>query len=265
MSEYILDRIIQKTRETEKENFARFSTKTFLLTERQQPIDITGRVQEGFFVIAEAKKGSPSRGIIRENFQPVEIARSYEEAGASAISVITEPHFFFGDKRFLQEVKQAVHLPVLRKDFLIHPFQVYESYNLGADFLLLIVACLNDDELAEMIGLSHNLGMETLVEVHTAEELARALSVEARLIGINNRDLKTFKVDIKTSYHLKKMIPPGKEVFLISESGISTGADIKRLKATGFNGILIGESLLKTNDTGLALRELLQQGNSGGR
>lgn len=258
MSNFILDRITRRVREEEKHNFKNFRPDLFRLVKRPDPIDVLHIIEKNFFVIAEAKKGSPSRGIIRHDFRPVDIALSYRDAGASAISVITEQFFFYGHKLYLQKVKKAVGLPVLRKDFLIHPFQVYESYNLGADFLLLIVACLTDGQLSEMYSITKFLGMEALIEVHTEEELERALRINPRLIGINNRNLKTFDVNIETSFRLKKQIPPGQNIYVISESGISSPEHIARLKEENFNGALIGESLLKQNDTGSALQELLK-------
>ncbi len=251
----ILQKIVLKTWATEHDNFMNFSPGNFTLRNRPGPIDIISRVQQGFFVIAEVKKGSPSKGIIREDFHPGEIAAEYEKAGASAISVITESHFFYGSKKYLEIVKNTVMLPVLRKDFLLHPFQVYESFNLGADFLLLIAACLTDLELEEFYRLTLSLGMQALVEVHTLEELKRVIRLKPRLIGINNRDLNSFKVNLQTSLELKKHIPG--DIFVISESGISSAEDLCLLRDAGFAGALIGEALVQSADPGAVLQDLL--------
>jgi len=251
----ILDKINNQIKIDEEENFKNFNKSKFELINRDKPIDIISKMDEGFFVIAEAKKGSPSKGIIRENFNPVEIAISYEKFGASAVSVITEKNFFFGGKENLKKVRQAVSIPLLRKDFIIHPFQVFEAYNLGADMVLLIAASLTDNEIINLKNDIESLGMTALIEVHNEEELMRVLKINPKLIGINNRNLKTFDVDFETSFQLKKMIP--KDIKVISESGISGNDEIKKLKSKGFAGALIGESLLREKNTGLALKELL--------
>ncbi len=247
----ITDRIIQD----ESANFEAFSPDRFILEKRKKPVDALSLLDKDFFVIAEVKRGSPSQGIIREEFNPVELALGYEKGGASAISVITEKNFFFGKKQFLTDVKNHIRLPVLRKDFLIHPFQVYESFNLGADFILLITACLTDAALKEFYNTSISLGMQALVEVHNEEELERCLKINPAIIGINNRDLKTFQVDIATSFRLKPLIPG--DIHVISESGIKSHQDIAELKHRGFSGVLIGESLLRQKDVTRALRELV--------
>ncbi len=252
----ILDKINDQIRIDEKTNFENFDKASFTLKERKVPIDIISKMDEGFFVIAEAKKGSPSKGIIREDFDPVEIAVSYEKFGASAVSVITEKNFFFGGKENLAKVRKEVSIPLLRKDFIIHPYQVFEAYNLGADMVLLIAASLTDEEMASLKADIESLGMTALIEVHNEEELKRVLSMDPKLIGINNRNLKTFDVDFETSFELKKMIP--EHVKVISESGISGNDEIKRLRSEGFAGALIGESLLRQEDTGNALRELIK-------
>ena len=222
---------------------------------KEGPIDIIPLIKRGFFVIDEVKKGSPSKGIIRQPFNPLDIARSYEKGGASAISVLTENHFFYGDQRFLSDIKKQVTLPALRKDFLIYPYQIAESYNLGADFILLIAACLTDTKLEELYQMATSMGMHVLVEVHNQSELKRVLKVRPKIIGINNRDLNTFAVDMNTSFRLKKMIPD--HIHVISESGIQSHKDIIKLKTNGFAGALIGESLLKQTDPGNALKRLI--------
>ena len=254
--ETILTRITDCIRGKEAENFRNFSDSTAARADRKPLLDILPLMEKKFFLIAEAKKGSPSKGIIRHDYHPAAIAADYERAGASAISVITEPDFFYGSKLHLPLVKQTVNLPVLRKDFILHPFQVYETFNLGADFLLLIAACLTDEELEKLYRLTLSLGMQVLVEVHTREELDRILQLHPRIIGINNRDLKTFQTDINTSLVLKKFIPG--DAFVISESGIRSHEDITVLKHAGFAGALVGESLLRQSDTAAALKQLLQ-------
>ena len=239
----------------ETDNFARFNAATFDLKERTPPRDILPLMAKDFFIIAEVKKASPSKGIIRQDFNAEAIARSYTQAGAAAISVITEANFFKGSKEDLISIKKITPLPVLRKDFIIHPFQIYESYNLGADFILLIVACLNEEQLGTLYQLALNLGLQVLLEVHNEEELDRALRLNPAILGINNRDLKTFQVDVKISFRLKSLIPPAVKV--ISESGIKTRADILSLKQAGFNGALIGEALLKDSYPGKALGRLI--------
>jgi tryptophan synthase beta chain len=260
----ILTLITDQIREAEQENFHNFFPSEFTLKHRPDPIDILPLIEQNFFIIAESKKGSPSKGIIRENYHPVFIAAGYRQAGASAVSVITEEQFFYGSKRHLPMVKENVDLPVLRKDFIVHPFQVYESYNLGADFILLIAACLTDSELNQLYSLALSLGMQVLIEVHTQEELNRVLPLKPKLIGINNRDLRSFHVDMGTSFRLKQMVPG--DVFVISESGIRTGEDIRKLRDAGFAGVLIGETLLKENDPSDALKKLLKDafGDQGG-
>jgi indole-3-glycerol phosphate synthase len=253
----ILERITDRIREREEHNFRMFSPGTVIMTERTAPVDILSMMEEDFFVIAETKKGSPSKGIIREDYNPAALAAAYRRAGASAVSVITEEDFFYGSKQHLTQVKEVVDLPVLRKDFLVHPFQVYESYNLGADFILLIVACLTDEELQKLYSLSLSLGMQVLIEVHNKWELERALALNPPLIGINNRDLRTFTVDLETSFYLKGFIP--EDIHVISESGIKSKNDIESLKLAGFSGALIGESLLRHYDAGRALKRMMSE------
>ncbi|MCX6565720.1 MAG: indole-3-glycerol phosphate synthase TrpC, partial [Candidatus Aminicenantes bacterium] len=185
----ILTTIVHQVREAERENFIRFSPEKYVIKKRKKPPELKPLLRRGFFVIAEVKKGSPSRGLIRPDLDPAGLAREYEAGGASAVSVITESRHFFGGKESLTRVKESVSLPVLRKDFLVHPFQVYESYNLGADFILLIAACLSDAELAGMPKAARALGLGVLLEIHDREEWARSSSLKPDLIGVNNRDL----------------------------------------------------------------------------
>lgn len=194
-------------------------------------------------IIAEVKKASPSKGIISPIFEPVEIAQAYEHNGASAISVLTEEDFFLGGIEVLKAVKSAVKCPILRKDFIIDPYQIYESAVIGADAILLIACLLDLETLKSFMALSDSLGLEVLLEVHDQEDLEKAIQVDAPIIGVNNRNLRTFQVDLENSLRLAKDLPKGK--LWVSESGIQSSADIKRLKSAGFNGVLIGETLMK--------------------
>jgi indole-3-glycerol phosphate synthase len=206
-------------------------------------------------VIAELKKASPSRGLIRADFDPVALAKSLEGAGAAAISVLTEEEFFQGDLKNMRDARAAIELPVLRKDFIVDPWQVWEARATNADSFLLIVAALGDELLAELLALGRELGMEALVEVHTREELTRALAAGARIMGVNNRDLRTLEVRMETSYELIEGIP--EECIAVCESGLRTHEDLTRLRAAGFDAFLIGEHLMAQPDPAAALRSLL--------
>ena len=195
-----------------------------------------------FSFICEIKKASPSKGIIVEDFPYTNIAKEYEQAGATAISVLTEPNFFKGSDKILKDVADIVNIPILRKDFIIDEYQIYQAKLIGADAILLICAILDEKILNKFLNIANNLKLSCLVETHNEDEIKMALNSEAKIIGINNRDLKTFRVDIKTSLELQKFIPKNK--ILISESGIKTVQDIKILKEAGFNGALIGESIM---------------------
>jgi indole-3-glycerol phosphate synthase len=224
------------------------------------PLDFIGAVQrhegERVRVIAEVKKASPSKGVIREDFDPEGIAREYEKSGASAISVLTEEDFFQGHPVFLSVVRKSVRLPLLRKDFLIDSYQVWEARALGADAFLLIVSLLSTDLLEELILLGRDLGMAALVEVHTENELERALSSPARIIGVNNRDLKTFVTDLNTTFKMKAMMEADRIV--VSESGIRGPEDLARLEAAGVDAVLVGETLMRSPHPGRKLQELLR-------
>lgn len=209
-------------------------------------------------IIAEIKKASPSAGIIRSEFDPIEIAQSYYTGGAAAISVLTEEDFFQGSIHYLRQVKEAIPLPVLRKDFVIHPYQVYESKYYGADALLLIATILRAEELKDLVALCLDIGLEPLVEVHSQPDLDKALATKATLIGINNRDLSTMKTDLSNTQELLESIPPTK--IIISESGIKTREDIVRLESWGVKAFLIGEVLMRAEDIKGKLKELLGQG-----
>jgi indole-3-glycerol phosphate synthase len=206
-------------------------------------------------VIAEVKKGSPSRGVIRADFDPVDIAETYEANGAACLSVLTDEHFFLGHLRYLGLIREQVRLPLLRKDFLFDPYQVWQARNAGADAILLIVAMLDAGQLQDLAGLARELFLDVLVEVHDEKELYTALTTDCELIGINNRDLRTFVTDLTVTEHLVPLIPGDR--FSISESGINTREDILRLQKAGAKGFLIGESLMRQEDVGTGLRELL--------
>jgi indole-3-glycerol phosphate synthase len=208
-------------------------------------------------IIAEIKQRSPSKGVIREDFNLVHIAESYAVAGAAALSVLAEEDFFGGSLDHLEEIRQRVALPLLRKDFIFDEYQLYESVLAGADAVLLIVAILEDELLGSLIELTAKLELDALVEVHSADEMKRAARSGASIIGINNRDLTTFTVDLKTSIELAGLSPTG--AVLVSESGIHTGSDILRLKSAGFSAFLVGEHLMRAADPGAALRQLIRE------
>jgi indole-3-glycerol phosphate synthase len=223
------------------------------------PVDFaTALCGDGVQLIAEVKKASPSRGIIRPDFNPVEIARIYADNGASAISVLTEGHYFQGSLDYLKGIKDMPakrELPLLRKDFLSDPYQIYESRACGADAILLIAAVLEPPGLEELLHLSHHLGMFCLVEVHNEAELEMALGSGARIIGINNRDLADFTVDLRTTERLRPLIP--RDRIVVSESGIKNRDDIEQLEQWGVDAVLVGEALVSAPDIAARMRELL--------
>ena len=206
-------------------------------------------------IIAEVKQSSPSRGMLRPNFDPIELAQIYAEGGAAAISVLTETNYFMGSIEHLAAISKVVQLPLLRKDFIFDPYQVYESRAYGADALLLIAAILSQRQLKELVSLSHSLGLRCLVEVHNEGEVERAVLSEAEIIGINNRDLNTFAVDINTTRRLRPLIP--KEKIVVSESGIRSRSDMEKLRKWRVDAALVGEALVTAGDVMAKMRELL--------
>jgi indole-3-glycerol phosphate synthase len=211
----------------------------------------------GLNVIAECKRRSPSRGVLRSAYDPVAVASSYARAGAAAISVLTEPTFFDGSLEHLAAVRRAVTTPLLRKDFIVEPYQLLEAVAAGADAVLLIVAALDDDALAELSREARGRGLAALVEVHTDEELDRALAAGARIVGVNNRSLKSLAVDVNLSERLAPRFPPN--VTAVSESGLRTAADLSRFSTLGYRAFLIGERFMTTPDPGEALAGLLAE------
>lgn len=204
--------------------------------------------------ICEVKKASPSKGIISEDFPYLKIAKEYEAAGADAISVLTEPEFFKGENQYLSDISRCVGIPVLRKDFTIDEYQIYEAKNMGADAVLLICTLLDTETLKRYLALCDELGLSALVEAHTKEELASALQAGARVIGVNNRNLKTFEVDLMNSVTLCSMVP--KDIIFVAESGIKTPQDINVLNTAGVNAVLIGETLMRSSNKKVQLDEL---------
>lgn len=206
-------------------------------------------------VIAEVKKASPSRGIIRDDFHPVEIAKSYESGGASCLSVLTDVKYFQGDDAFVTMIRDAVSIPILRKDFMLDPYQIIEARAMGADAILIIMAMLDDSQAAELTACATEMGLSVLPEVHNAEELERALQLNTQLMGINNRNLHTFETSLETTLSLLDQSGPDKTI--ITESGIFTTEDIKLMNDNGIYGFLVGESLMRQPEPGEALRKLI--------
>ncbi len=205
-------------------------------------------------VIAEIKKASPSKGVLREHFHPAEIAQSYANNGAACLSVLTDKDYFQGANAYLQAARTACSIPVLRKDFTIDPYQIYEARVLGADAILLIVACLERNQMRELEACAHELGLDVLVEVHSAPELEQALDLKTPLLGINNRNLKTFEVTLQTTLTLLSMVPADKTI--VTESGIMNRADVQLMRDHHINAFLVGEALMRATDPGAALGEL---------
>lgn len=229
------------------------------ISQQPSPLDFAAALRgDGVVIIAEIKKASPSKGLLRPDFDPIALARDYAKGGAMSISVLTEANYFQGNLDYLQAIRETAGLekmPLLRKDFIFDPYQVYEARVYGADAILLVAAILEDDKLRRLLSLAHDLGMQCLVEIHDHTELERVLHSNAQIIGINNRDLHTFEVDIHTTERLRHSIPPDR--IIISESGISQREDIVRLREWGVNAALIGEALVTANDVIVRLRELV--------
>lgn len=209
----------------------------------------------GLSFICEVKKASPSKGVIAEEFPYVDIAGDYEKGGARAISVLTEPYWFQGSDDYLKEIRQAVSIPIIRKDFVVDEYMIYEAKLMGADAVLLICAILTDEELKRFFDIADSLGLTVLVEAHDQEEVNRALTIGARLVGVNNRDLHTFTVDINNSIRYRQSVP--ENVLFVSESGIRTKEDIRQLMENNVNGVLIGETMMRADDRVAAVKEFI--------
>ena len=205
-------------------------------------------------IIAEVKKASPSKGLIAEDFDYIEIAKDYEQAGASAISVLTEPYFFKGSNDYLKEIAENVHLPILRKDFTIDEYMIYEAKSIGASAILLIVSILDDVQLKNYLDLAHDLGLSAIVETHDEDEIRTAIGAGAEIIGVNNRNLADFTVDINNSINLRRLV--SEDILFISESGIKTAEDVRKLKENNVDAVLIGETLMRSDDKKSMILEL---------
>ncbi len=257
----VLDAIVARTRQhVAEERMRRPLDELRAAAEQAPPVRPFAAVlarSGGVNVIAEHKRRSPSRGAIREDLTPEDVARRYEAAGAAALSVLTDEPFFGGRLEHLAAARAATALPALRKDFIVDPWQVWEARAAGADAVLLIVAALEDDGLRALLALAGEAGLDALVEVHDREELDRAIAAGARIVGVNNRDLKTLEVSLETALSLAAAIPDG--VVTVAESGIRTGGDIRRLREAGFDAFLVGERLMGAPDPGQALRSLLEE------
>ncbi len=254
----MIDKIIaQKRQEVEQRKKA--LSLTYLLeriAQQKLPLDLSLALKgDHIRLIAEVKQASPSRGMLSPNLNPTKLAKTYAEGGAAAISVLTEASYFKGDIEQLAAIRKVIELPLLRKDFIFDPYQIYESRAHGADALLLIAAILSPEQLKELLSLSHSLGLKCLVEVHNEGEVEKAVLSEAEIIGINNRDLNTFAVNIDTTRQLRPFIPPQRIV--VSESGIKSREDVEKLSKWGVNAILVGEALVTAGDVLTKMRELL--------
>ena len=254
----MLDKIIAEKREevAQRKRQLPLSVLKERIAQSRAPLDFAAAISgDSTRLVAEVKRASPSRGVLCPDFDPVALAKSYAQAGAAAISVLTETNYFQGSIDHLVAIREAVNLPLLRKDFIFDPYQIYESRTYGADALLLIVAILSQEQLKELLSLGSSLGLSCLVEVHNESEVERALSSSAKIIGINNRDLATFAVDINTTHRLRPLIP--KERIVVSESGVSRREDVEKLKEWGVNAVLVGEALITADDIPARMKELI--------
>ncbi len=255
----MLDEIVEKTKERLVESKSNKSLEE--LKEEVQKLEITQDFPfkkalsgDEISIIAEIKRASPSKGLIAEDFDYLTIAKEYEEAGASAISVLTEPYFFKGSNDYLKEISQCVGIPILRKDFVIDEYMIWEAKALGASAVLLIVSILSIVELKKFLDLAHDLGLSAIVETHDGDEIRTALNVGAEIIGVNNRDLTDFTVNIENSINLRRCVSG--DIIFISESGIKTPQDVRKLKENDVHAVLIGETLMKSDDKKSMISEL---------
>jgi indole-3-glycerol phosphate synthase len=253
-----LDKIVAQKREEleQRQKITPLAELEAAIKEKPSPLDMAAALRgDNLRLIAEIKRASPSRGVLSPNLDAVKLAQTYAKCGAAVISVLTESRYFGGSGEDLEAVRRELpNMPLLRKDFIIKPYQIYEARAWGADALLLIVAILDDNELKELLSLSHELGMNCLVEVHNEDELERALAGNAKIIGINNRYLDTMAVDINVTRNLRPLIPPDRIV--VSESGIKGRGDIQKMRELGVNAVLIGEALVTASDVAAKIKEL---------
>ena len=251
----ILDELVELTKERYKDKKDNLDYIKDLANKREyKNVSFYDAIdKDGISFICEIKKASPSKGIISQDFKYLDIAEKYNQS-ADVISVLTEPYRFLGSDKYLSDVKNIVDIPVLRKDFIIYPYQIYEAKYIGADAILLIVAILSQEELVNYLNLAHSIGLGVLVEAHDEEEVKRAISAGARVIGVNNRNLKDFTIDMNNSIKLRNLAP--REIKFISESGIKTRDDIKTLENNNVDGVLIGETLMRSNDPIKMVKEL---------
>ncbi|WP_458403942.1 indole-3-glycerol phosphate synthase TrpC [Methanobrevibacter sp.] len=255
----MLDKIVEKTRQRVEQ--AKKNKSLEELKEEVRKLEITDDFPfkkalsgDDIAIIAEVKRASPSKGMIAEDFDYIFIAKDYEDAGASAISVLTEPYFFKGSDDYLKEISENVSIPLLRKDFVVDEYMIWEAKLLGASAVLLIVSILSIVELKKFLDLAHDLGLSAIVETHDGDEIRRALTVGAEIVGVNNRDLTDFSVDIENSISLRRCV--GEDIIFISESGIKTPEDVRRLKENNVDAVLIGETLMKSDDKKAMISEL---------
>jgi indole-3-glycerol phosphate synthase len=254
-----LERIVAEKRDEleQRQKIAPLAALEAVIREKPLPLDLAAALGgDSLRLIAEVKRASPSRGVLRPDLDPVKLAETYAQCGAAAISVLTESHYFGGSGEDLKAIRHKLpNTPLLRKDFVLKPYQIFESRAWGADALLLILAILDDSELKELLSLSHELGMQCLVEVHNENELKRALACDVKIIGINNRNLDTMAVDLNVTRRLRPLIPSGRLV--VSESGIKGRDDIQKLREWGVNAMLVGEALIIAGDVATKIKELL--------